>query len=58
VQVWKTDCQAQPIKIRCSVELPKLLAFDPAIARGEEAHIAFCQCGHVSFLPVKAGLWF
>ena len=58
VQIRKTDCQAHPIKFRRSVELAKRLAFDPALARGEEAHIAFCQCGHVSFLPVKAGLGF
>ena len=55
VQIRETDCQAHPIECLRSVELAKCLAFDPAVARGEEAHIAFCQCVHVSFLPVKAG---
>src|ERR1019366_2737011 len=58
MQVRKTDCQAHPIEYRRSVELAKRLAFDPAVARGEEAHIASCQCVHVCFLPVKAGLGF
>ena len=42
MQVRKTDCQAHPVKIRRSVELAKRLALDPALGRGEKAHIGFC----------------
>ena len=58
MQIRKTDRQAHSFKFRNGVELAKRLAFDPAVARGEEAHIAFCQCGPFTFLPVEAGFWF
>ena len=51
VQIRKTDCQAHPIKVCRSVELAKRLAFDPALGRGEKAHIGFRKCVHASFLP-------
>ena len=41
VQIRKTDCQAHPIEVRRSIELANRLAFDPALGRGEKAHIEF-----------------
>lgn len=56
VQIREADRQAHAFKLCRRIELAERLALDPALGRGEKAHIGFSQCVHASFLPRKAGI--
>ena len=58
VQIRETDRQAHAFESCRRVELAHRFAFDPAIGRGEKAHLRFGQCVHASFLARQSGIGF
>ena len=55
MQIRETDGLAHAIELCRGVELAHRFTFDPALSRGEKAHLSFSQGVHVSFVPAKAG---
>ena len=56
MQIRKTDCLAHSVEFCRSVELAHRFAFDPALGRGEKAHLSFSHGVHVSFCARQSGI--
>ena len=57
MQIREADRVSDAVQLRGGVELAHRFTLDPALGRGEKAHLSFCQCVHVSFVPAKRD-WF
>ncbi len=56
VQIREAHGEAHAIKFRGGIELAHRFAFDPALGRGEKAHLSFSQGVHVSFRARQSGV--
>ena len=57
MQIRETHRAADAVEFGRGIELAHRFAFDPALGRGEKAHLSFSQGVHVSFVPAKRD-WF
>ena len=62
MEYWSNGVSIRPtlhyIELRSGIELAHRFAFDPALGRGEKAHLSFSQGVHVSFCARQGGIGF
>jgi len=58
VQIRETHSQAHTFQFRGCIQLAESLAFNPALGRGEKAHIGLGQSVHASFHARRSAIGF
>jgi len=54
MQIRETDRVPDTVQLCSGVELAHRFTLDPALGRGEKAHLSFSQSVHISFLSAVA----